>query len=202
MILVFFIIGIVLSVFLNLSVILFFCCQKNKLNVLELSLVSLALSDLLQAGIGFSMEILSFFKKNENNEKSCIIGGFLVGSLSLVSMLSLVTISLERYVVLKYPFQTRDLFQNQKIAIIVIIFTWILAILYSLPPLVGWSSYRRLRDDDFVCQLDMVTGEKNSTSYLWFLLVSCYIAPMIVISVCSVSIIQEITKIKGKQSTF
>ena len=133
MILSLFIIAIIISVTLNLSVLLYLYRKKSKLNVLELSLLSLSVSDLLQSGIGYSTEIISFTTEHGGVGKSCEFGGFLVAFLSLVSMLNLVGISMERCVVLKHPLFARNMFKNQKFAVIVIFLTWLLAFIYAIP---------------------------------------------------------------------
>ena len=132
MILIYFIIGSILSVTLNLTVIIVLTCQKRRLIVVHYSFVSLSISDLLQAGIGYSMEIFSYFNRSSQSrdgDSACTIGAFSVSC----------------------------------------------AVLFSLPSLIGWSEYRRLRPDDLACQLDMVdtTRENNSTSYLWSLFIGC-----------------------------
>lgn len=70
----------------------------------------------------------------------CQISAFLTVEFVLASMLSLTTISINRYFKVVYPERYDKLFTTKSVWII-IAFIWILPLAYAIPPLVGWSSY-------------------------------------------------------------
>ena len=194
-ILVFYVLGIIISVILNLLVIVVLLSKKSKVNLLDLSIVSLSISDLLQSGIGYSLEIYGFIKEEWVDDSTCKGGGFAITFLALVSICHLVGISIERFAILRFPLKVRAWCANPKVALYIIIPCWSYAFVCSLPPLLGWSSYRRLKEGYFVCSVDLNSSDVRTESYLWFLLGTCFILPMLLLVGCSLLILREANKI-------
>lgn len=193
--LILFVIGIIASVFLNGLVIIVILKKGHALNMLDCSIVSLAFSDFLQAGCAYSLELYAYFNQSVRTKDFCKASGFGVSFLALTSINHLVGISLERFIILRSPFKARSFFGRRLNALFIIIPSWLYAFLCALFPLIGWSSYRRLKAGYFSCQMDMNSRDDNAASYLWFLLVSCFLVPLIVIVVCAVCSFYEIQRI-------
>lgn len=199
-ILVLYLIGIILCMLLNLLVIVVSLSKKSKINHLDLCIISLAVSDFLQAGMGYSLEIHGFINVEVVNTISCGVAGFPVTFFALVSITHLVGISLERFVIMKFPIQARMWSKQSKVSLYIIIPSWLYGLGCALPPLLGWSSYRRLKKGDYLCQVDLNSGKAEAYSYLWFLISTCFIVPMIIISISSALILVEAKNITKEVS--
>ncbi|KAL9955388.1 hypothetical protein ACROYT_G036700 [Oculina patagonica] len=104
-------------------------------------IANLAVADALQSCNIFFMFITVI---NEGHwifgDIICQISAFLTVEFVLASMLSLTTISINRYFKVVNPERYDKLFTYKSVWII-IAFIWILPLTYAIPPLVGWSSY-------------------------------------------------------------
>ncbi|OXB64914.1 hypothetical protein ASZ78_009795 [Callipepla squamata] len=147
---------------------------KKLRSPLNYILVNLALADLLVTLCGSSVSL-------SNN-----IHGFFVTKLLLdrspsssppgiVGLWSLAILALERYVVVCRP--RGDFRFQRRHAVWGCAFTWGWALLWSTPPLLGWSSYvpEGLRTS---CGPNWYTGGSNNNSYILSLFVSCFVLPL------------------------
>jgi len=181
---VFYIIGVISSVLLNLLIIIVLLRKVRDITYMDLIMVSLSLSDLIQAAAGYSIEIYSISYENIMSETRCKIGGFTVTFLALVSISHLVGIAVERCVILKYPMKARTWLNRPLVALFVIIPSWLYGLLWAVLPLIGWSSYKRENGATHRCGIDLVDRSTGYVSYSYSLLVFCYVIPVLVISVC------------------
>ncbi|XP_010885246.1 opsin-1, short-wave-sensitive 1 [Esox lucius] len=104
-----------------------------------------------------------------------------MGSIAgLVSVWSLAVLAFERYVVICKPFGTFTFGSNQ--ALCAVAFTWVMGIGCAIPPFFGWSRYIP-EGLGCSCGPDWYTHneEYHTTSYMIFLMVTCFIMPMTVI---------------------
>ena len=162
----------------------------------------MAVSNLLQSAIGYPIEISSFNKHpNSNDNDLCRLAGFSVTFLSLVSIFHLVGISLERFAILRFPFKVRVAFKNPKFVLFIVIPSWFTGFIFSIPPLFGWSEYKRLQPDDFACQLDIESRSWSSLSYLWSLLIMGFALPVFVITVTSIVNIRKVKALSTDVAT-
>lgn len=187
----FYIIGIFIGVILNMVVVLVLLSKKREVNHLDLTIVSLCLSDIFQAGVGYSVEIYSFYQDEGPSKQLCEISGFTITFLAFVSICHLVGLSIERYIILKFPLKARVWYGQPQIALYIVIPSWVYAFFCALPPLVGWSSYRRINNSSHLCQVDLTTSQNNSLTYLWFLLGSCFVLPLVFITSFSLLLLRE-----------
>lgn len=195
-------VGITLTIILNGTVIVYLIKKKSKINQLDFLLLSLAVSDVLQAVIGYSLEIYGQTHTSTNTWIGCEAAGFSVHFFALVSICHLVGISLDRLVIVKYPVSGRAVISDRKVSLFIIIPCWVYGFVFALPPIVGWGSYKRLKPSDLFCQLDYLEKANNTEAYLWFILFFCYALPMGIIVTCSTLIIMEIRKARKELSTF
>ncbi|XP_029901413.1 opsin-1, short-wave-sensitive 1 [Myripristis murdjan] len=98
----------------------------------------------------------------------------------LVTSWSLAILSLERYLVICKPLGTFKFGSNHALA--AVIFTWCMGIACASPPFFGWSRYIP-EGLGCACGPDWYTHseEYQSTSYMYFLLVTCFISPLTII---------------------
>ncbi|KAM9370619.1 pinopsin-like [Phaethornis superciliosus] len=139
-------------------------------------LVNLAVADLLVtlcgSSISFSNNIKGFFVFGK---RMCELEGFMVSLTGIVGLWSLAILALERYVVVCRPLGEFQ-FQHHH-AITGCAFTWSWSLLWTTPPLLGWSSYvpEGLRTS---CGPNWYTGGSSNNSYILALFVTCFVMPL------------------------
>ena len=191
--------GVIASVLLNSLVVVALTKKSEKLNYLDLLTFSLSTCDILKAVLGFSFEIYSLLVHNQRmGSQQCQLVGFTITFLGLVSISQLVGITVQRCITLRFPMKARIWSQNLTTAWYVIIPSWLYGLLWSLPPFLGWSSYREMGIDSHLCGPDLGNHdqEKNSLSYLINLTVWCFFVPILIIAFCSILIYQSLKSMR------
>ena len=186
------IIGLTMCVFLNLLVIVVLLKKGWKINYMGVFMISLAISDILQAGIGYAVEVHSYFTIQSIGKLSCIVSGFSVTFFGLVSIAHLAGIAIERHLILRYPMRMRAWLNVRCICLYVIIPSWLYGFLWAFFPLIGWNRYTKQSGMSHSCGLDMTNTSINYTSYTYNLLFWCFAVPVGIISYCSYSIYRSL----------
>ncbi|XP_070538864.1 G-protein coupled receptor 161-like [Ptychodera flava] len=114
----------------------------------------------------------------------CNFTGFLTLATLSGSMLMLAVIALDRYFAIVRPMLYPLAITNTRTVPLIIV-VWILAIIFSLPPAFGWSSYA-FNAHKATC---LPVWNKH-ISYTVVLLALCYLTPFVVIVVCYSQVLQ------------
>ena len=193
------IIGLTMCVILNLLVIVVLLKKGRKINYMGVFMISLAISDILQAGIGYAVEVHSYFTIQSIDKLSCIVSGFSVTFFGLVSIAHFAGIAIERHLILCYPMRMRAWLNVRCICLYVIIPSWLYGFLWAFFPLIGWNRYTKQSGMSHSCGLDLTNTNINFTSYTYNLLFWCFVVPVGIISYCSYSIHRSL-KLRRVQS--
>lgn len=191
MVVIFFILGVVLSLALNLLVIIVIAKRGKETNHLDLIMLSLAIADIIRSGIGYPVEIDAINHSKQINKISCKIAGFSTTFLGIVSITHLVGISIERCILINFPWRARDWFANKWIALYIIVPSWCYSFIWALMPLFGWSSYAREQGAKYRCSIDLSSSNKENSSYAYTLLVFCFVIPVLLIIISSALTIKQ-----------
>ncbi|XP_027516098.1 pinopsin isoform X2 [Corapipo altera] len=149
---------------------------KKLRSPLNYILVNLAVADLLVtlcgSSVSLSNNISGFFVFGK---RLCELEGFMVSLTGIVGLWSLAILALERYVVVCRPLG--DFRFKHRHAVSGCAFTWSWSLLWTTPPLMGWSSYvpEGLRTS---CGPNWYTGGSNNNSYILALFVTCFVMPL------------------------
>ncbi|NWR73298.1 OPSP protein, partial [Centropus unirufus] len=149
---------------------------KKLRSPLNYILVNLAVANLLVtlcgSSVSFSNNINGFFVFGN---QMCELEGFMVSLTGIVGLWSLAILAFERYVVVCRPLG--DFRFQHPHAVSGCAFTWGWALLWTTPPLLGWSSYvpEGLRTS---CGPNWYTGGSNNNSYILALFVTCFLMPL------------------------
>ncbi|NXL43063.1 OPSP protein, partial [Podilymbus podiceps] len=152
---------------------------KKVRSPLNYILVNLAVADLLVtlcgSSVSFSNNINGFFVFGK---QMCELEGFMVSLTGIVGLWSLAILALERYIVVCRPLG--DFRFQHRHAVSGCAFTWSWSLLWTTPPLLGWSSYvpEGLRTS---CGPNWYTGGSNNNSYILALFVTCFVLPLCLI---------------------
>lgn len=111
--------------------------------------------------------------KNAAASSHCLAG--------IVSLISLAVLSYERYSTMMTPTEA-DPSNYCKISLGIIL-SWVYSLIWTLPPLFGWSRYGP-EGPGTTCSVDWRAKTANNISYIICLFVFCLIVPFLVIVFC------------------
>ncbi|KAL0966856.1 hypothetical protein UPYG_G00301010, partial [Umbra pygmaea] len=166
----------------NLLVLVLFCRFKVLRSPINLLLINISFSDLLVCVLGTPFSFAASTQGRWLIGKSgCVWYGFANTLFGIVSLISLAVLSYERYCTMMGPTEA-DATNYRKIAL-GIAFSWVYSLVWSVPPLMGWSRYG-LEGPGITCSVDWTAKSANNVSYIICLFVFCLIVPFMVIVFC------------------
>ncbi|XP_053727368.1 opsin 4xb isoform X2 [Synchiropus splendidus] len=167
----------------NALVMFAFYSNKKLRNLPNYFIMNLAVSDFLMA---FTQSPIFFinclFKEWVFGEMGCKMYAFCGALFGITSMINLLAISIDRYVVITKPLKAIK-WNSKRRTIIAIVMVWLYSLAWSLAPLVGWSSYipEGLMTS---CTWDYVTYTLANRSYTMMLCCFVFFIPLAVILYC------------------
>ncbi|XP_060917731.1 opsin 4xa [Labrus mixtus] len=167
----------------NALVMYAFFCNKKLRTAPNYFIMNLAVSDFLmaitQSPIFF---VNSLFKGWIFGETGCKIYAFCGALFGITSMINLLAISLDRYIVITKPLQAIQWTSKRRTCFIIVL-VWLYSLAWSLAPLLGWSSYipEGLMTS---CTWDYVTSTPANKSYTLMLCCFVFFIPLGIISFC------------------
>jgi len=153
--------------------------------------MNLAVSDLLLMLCLIPECVFNFFSGGpwRFGEMACLIHSFTGALCGYNQIMTLTMISWDRYNVIVNGFKGTPLTFSK--VIIMITFSWLFALGWSISPLVGWGYYAM---DGMLgtCSFDMVTTNMNNKTHILASCVVMYVIPVIVIIACYYQIVQAV----------
>uniref|UniRef100_A0A3Q3G0X5 Rhodopsin n=1 Tax=Labrus bergylta TaxID=56723 RepID=A0A3Q3G0X5_9LABR len=177
-----FVIG-VLGITGNALVMFAFYSNKKLRNLPNYFIMNLAVSDFLMA---FTQSPIFFinclYKEWAFGEMGCKMYAFCGALFGIASMINLLAISIDRYLVITKPLRAMH-WSSKRRTTLAIILVWLYSLAWSLAPLVGWSSYipEGLMTS---CTWDYVTYTLANRSYTMMLCCFVFFIPLGVIFYC------------------
>ncbi|XP_015229746.1 PREDICTED: melanopsin-A-like [Cyprinodon variegatus] len=176
------------------ALVLFAFYSNRKLRKLpNYFIMNLAVSDFLMA---FTQSPIFFinclYKEWIFGDTGCKIYAFCGALFGISSMINLLAISMERYLVITKPLQTMR-WGSKRRTIFAISLVWFYSLAWSLAPLVGWSSYipEGLLTS---CTWDYVTYTTANRSYTMMLCCFVFFIPLGIIFYCYLRMFLSIRK--------
>ncbi|XP_034458415.1 opsin 4xa isoform X2 [Hippoglossus hippoglossus] len=167
----------------NALVMYAFFCNKNLRTPPNFFIMNLAVSDFLmaitQSPIFF---VNSLYKGWIFGETGCKMYAFCGALFGITSMINLLAISIDRYIVITKPLQALRWTSKRRTCIFIAL-VWLYSLAWSLAPLLGWSSYipEGLMTS---CTWDYVTSTPANKSYTLMLCCFVFFIPLGIISYC------------------
>ncbi|XP_014830005.1 PREDICTED: opsin-3-like [Poecilia mexicana] len=166
----------------NLLVLVLFCRYKMLRSPINLLLINISVSDLLVCVLGTPF---SFAASTQGRwligAEGCVWYGFANSLCGIVSLISLAVLSYERYSTMITPTEADS--SNYRKTSLGILLSWVYSLLWTLPPLFGWSHYGP-EGPGTTCSVDWTAKTANNMSYIICLFVFCLIGPFLVIVYC------------------
>ncbi|XP_054163364.1 neuropeptide FF receptor 2-like [Oppia nitens] len=181
-----------IGIFGNLAIVCLILRLKSlRKSHINLFILNMALADLLTTLFCPWMGLVdNVYQNYELGPVFCKLEGFLKMLCLLASVLSLVTVSFDRFIAIVFPFK-RHL--NRKVSYLIIFAIWAIAIILS-SPLAFWRSYRQRQWLDYLekwCPEDNV----ETTKFYWlFLMLPLVYLPLFVMIVVYSVIIRHMDK--------
>lgn len=177
----------------NALVMFAFYSNKKLRNLPNYFIMNLAVSDFLMA---FTQSPIFFinclYKEWVFGVIGCKMYAFCGALFGIASMINLLAISIDRYLVITKPLQTMH-WSSKRRTTIAIIMVWLYSLAWSLAPLLGWSSYipEGLMTS---CTWDYVTYTMANRSYTMMLCCFVFFIPLGIIFFCYLRMFLSIRK--------
>ncbi|KAM9322891.1 vertebrate ancient opsin-like [Pholidichthys leucotaenia] len=179
----------------NLLVLVLFCRYKTLRSPINLLLVNISVSDLLVCVLGTPF---SFAASTQGRwligAGGCVWYGFANSLCGIVSLISLAVLSYERYSTMMAPTEADA--SNYHKTSLGITLSWAYSLIWTLPPLFGWSHYGP-EGPGTTCSVDWTSKTANNMSYIICLFVFCLMVPFVVIVFCYGKLFCAIRKVSG-----
>ncbi|XP_051972837.1 opsin 4xa [Xyrauchen texanus] len=146
-------------------------------------IMNLAVSDFLMAITQSPIFFVNcMYKEWVFGEMGCKMYAFCGALFGITSMINLLAISIDRYIVITKPLQAIG-WTSRRRTLLIILLVWIYSLAWSLAPLLGWSSYipEGLMTS---CTWDYVTSTPANKSYTLMLCCFVFFIPLGIISYC------------------
>ncbi|XP_056149798.1 vertebrate ancient opsin-like [Lampris incognitus] len=179
----------------NLVVLLLFCRYKILRSPINLLLINICISDLLVCVLGTPF---SFAASTQGKwligDSGCVWYGFANSLFGIVSLISLAVLSFERYSTMMGPAEADS--TNYRKMSLGIALSWCYSLIWTMPPLFGWSHYGP-EGPGTTCSVDWMDKTANNISYIICLFVFCLIVPFLVIVFCYGKLLYAIKQVSG-----
>ncbi|KAI9546884.1 Melanopsin-A [Dissostichus eleginoides] len=164
----------------NFLVIYAFCRSRSLRTPSNIFIINLAITDLLMCVTQTpTFFINSMHKRWIFGKKGCEIYAFCGALFGICSMITLMVIALDRYVVITRPLASLGGMSRRK-ALCILAAAWVYSAGWSLPPFFGWSAYvpEGLMTS---CSWDYMTFTPSVRSYTMLLFIFVFFIPLFII---------------------
>ncbi|XP_026706635.1 opsin-3-like isoform X2 [Athene cunicularia] len=165
----------------NLIVLILFCKFKTLRNPVNMLLLNISISDMLVCISGTTLSFASnIHGKWIGGKHGCRWYGFVNSCFGIVSLISLAVLSYERYSTLTLCNKRSADYRK---ALLAVGGSWIYSLVWTVPPLIGWSSYG-IEGAGTSCSVRWSSESAESTSYIICLFIFCLVIPVMVMMYC------------------
>ncbi|XP_051518168.1 melanopsin-A-like isoform X2 [Myxocyprinus asiaticus] len=167
----------------NALVMFAFYSNKKLRNLPNYFIMNLAVSDFLMAITQSPVFFINcLYREWMFGELGCKIYAFCGALFGITSMINLLAISIDRYLVITKPLQTIQSNSKRRTSL-AILCIWLYSLAWSLAPLIGWSSYipEGLMTS---CTWDYTSPSPASRSYTMMLCCFVFFIPLAIILFC------------------
>ncbi|XP_077164261.1 pinopsin-like isoform X2 [Paroedura picta] len=178
----------------NLLALLLFARFRALRTPLNLVLLNISLSDLLVCLFGTPLSFAAAVRGRWLlGHAACQWYGFANACLGIVSLVSLSILSYERYVMVLQRRAKGNISSYQK-SWLYIATSWLYSLMWTLPPLFGWSSYG-LEGPGLICSVTWHLRTPSNISYVICLFVFCLLFPLLTMMYCYGRILLDIRQV-------
>ncbi|XP_057191635.1 teleost multiple tissue opsin 2b isoform X1 [Triplophysa rosa] len=168
--------------FLNNFIVLVLFCKFKKLRTpVNLLLLNISVSDMLVCVFGTSLSFASSVRGRWLlGRRGCMWYGFINSCFGIVSLISLVVLSYDRYRTLTVYHKHGPDYRKPLLAVGG---SWLYSLIWTVPPLLGWSSYG-LEGAGTSCSVSWIQRTAQSHAYIICLFIFCLGIPVLIMVYC------------------
>nr|BAF95834.1 opsin [Cladonema radiatum] len=111
----------------------------------------------------------------------CKMAGFGATFTTLVSIIHLIGMALERYISIIHPMTAYQYFKDHMLAMYFLIPSWVFGIAWACFPFFGWGAYMREPVHTYRCSVVASSNSNDAQSYNYSLLIFFFFLPIILI---------------------
>ncbi|XP_076602783.1 teleost multiple tissue opsin 2b [Chaetodon auriga] len=165
----------------NFIVLLLFCKFKKLRTPVNMMLLNISVSDMLVCLFGTTLSFASSIRGRWLLGRSgCSWYGFINSCFGIVSLISLVILSYDRYSTLTV-YNKRG--PNYRKPLLAVGGSWLYSLFWTVPPLLGWSSYG-IEGAGTSCSVSWTVQTAQSHAYIICLFIFCLGIPVLVMIYC------------------
>ncbi|XP_028291838.1 teleost multiple tissue opsin 2b [Gouania willdenowi] len=165
----------------NLVVLLLFCKFKKLRTPVNMMLLNISVSDMLVCLFGTTLSFASSIRGRWLLGRSgCSWYGFINSCFGIVSLISLVILSYDRYSTLTVYNKRGPDYRKPLLAVMG---SWLYSLFWTVPPLLGWSSYG-IEGAGTSCSVSWTVRSAQSHAYIICLFIFCLGLPILVMIYC------------------
>ncbi|XP_077583927.1 teleost multiple tissue opsin 2b isoform X2 [Stigmatopora nigra] len=165
----------------NLVVLLLFCKFKKLRTPVNMLLLNISVSDMLVCVFGTTLSFASSVHGRWLlGSSGCSWYGFINSCFGIVSLISLVILSYDRYSTLTV-YNKRG--PNYRKPLLAVGGSWLYSLFWTVPPLLGWSSYG-VEGAGTSCSVSWTLRTAQSHAYIICLFIFCLGLPVLVMIYC------------------
>ncbi|XP_030613733.1 teleost multiple tissue opsin 2b isoform X2 [Archocentrus centrarchus] len=165
----------------NFIVLLLFCKFKKLRTPVNMLLLNISVSDMLVCLFGTTLSFASSIRgKWLLGRSGCSWYGFVNSCFGIVSLISLVILSYDRYSTLTVYNKRGPDYRKPLIAVGG---SWLYSLFWTVPPLLGWSSYG-IEGAGTSCSVSWTANSTQSHAYIICLFIFCLGLPVLVMIYC------------------
>ncbi|XP_059895522.1 vertebrate ancient opsin-like [Gadus macrocephalus] len=166
----------------NFVVLLLFCKFKTLRTPVNMLLLNISVSDMLVCVFGTTLSFASSIKGRWLLGRiGCSWYGFVNSCFGIVSLISLVILSYDRYSTLTVCNNNR--WPDYHKPLVAVCCSWVYSLVWTVPPLLGWSSYD-LEGAGTSCSVSWKVRTAQSHAYIICLFIFCLGLPMLLMVYC------------------
>nr|XP_055032865.1 inactive ubiquitin carboxyl-terminal hydrolase 54 isoform X4 [Misgurnus anguillicaudatus] len=175
----------------NFLVMYAFCKSRSLRTPANMFIINLAVTDFLMCATQTpTFFTTSMHKRWIFGEKACELYAFCGALFGICSMITLMIIAVDRYIVITRPLASIGV-MSRKRALVILAAAWLYSMGWSLPPFFGWSAYvpEGLLTS---CSWDYMTFSPSVRAYTMLLFIFVFFIPLFVIMYCYIFIFRAI----------
>ncbi|KAL7889803.1 hypothetical protein AOLI_G00020610 [Acnodon oligacanthus] len=156
-------------------------------------IVNLSLADFLVSLVGGTISVVTNFHGYFFlGTWACVLEGFAVTFFGIVALWSLAILAFERFFVICRPLGNIRL--RGKHATLGLLFVWTFSFIWTIPPVLGWSSYT-VSKIGTTCEPNWYSGDPLDHTYIITFFITCFVMPLGVIIVCYGKLLRKLRKV-------
>ncbi|XP_054691390.1 pinopsin-like isoform X2 [Grus americana] len=185
----------------NLLVLLLFWRYRALRSPINLLLLNIAVSDLLVCALGTPLGLAAAAARGRGSPgAACAWHGFANALCGIVSLISLAVLSYKRYCTMTG--KTEADATNYRKTWTGIVLSWTYSLVWTAPPLFGWSSYGP-EGPGTTCSVNWHSKDANNASYIICLFIFCLVIPFVIVYsygrlLCTVRRVSAVNKGTGR----